>query len=211
MSNVLLGFGDSWADGHELRYPEVKYLDILSQELDIPCLNFAKGSTSVPHLVLQLREFLDTKYDPSKKYTAIFFLTAQERTFFYNAENNIVHCSPQEAASDEKREPKIYYQLYTDQLGEFYLNTALLALQRLCAEYNIDDYYLPGWQEIRVWPEVKRVFPHPVTNLFNNGEYRPLLTMLHEKNKYIWPNQGHPNQQGHRVIAQALKAWIDVH
>lgn len=211
MDNVLLGFGDSWADGHELKYPETKYLDILSQELDIPCLNFAKGSTSIPHLILQLREFLDTKYDPSKKYTAIFFLTAQERTFFYNEKQEVVHCAPQQAEQGNHYESKIHYQLYTDQLGEFYLNTTLLALQRLCAEYNINDYYLPGWQNFNLWPEIKRVFPHPVTNVFNNGEYKPLLTMLYEKNKYIWPNLGHPNQQGHRLIAQVLKDWISVH
>lgn len=209
MSNVLLGFGDSWADGHELTYPEIKYLDILSQELGVPCLNFAVGSTSIPHLVLQLRKFLDTKYDPSNKYTAIFFLTAQERTFFYGDENSIVHCCPQEAGYT--RESTVYYQLYTDHLGEFHLNTTLLALQRLCAEYNIVDYYVPGWQNFNIWPEVKNVFPYPVTNLFNGGEYKPLLTMLHEKNKYIWPNLGHPNQQGHKVIAQALGDWIRVH
>lgn len=215
-TDVLLGFGDSWAVGSELNEGEKPYLNLLAQQLGVPCINFAITSSSVPHLILQFQQFCDTQFYPTRRYHAIFFLTAQERTFFYNDNKEIVHCSPQEAEFDYKREPKIYYQLYTHEIGNFHFNATLLALQKLCYEYKINDYYVLGWQKSKLWRSVDttKFFKQgnqTITDLFHDSEHKPLSTLIKEKNQYIWPNYGHPNQQGHELIARALGDWISVH
>lgn len=213
-TDVLLGFGDSWATGSELGPTEKPYLDLLSDQLGFPCINFAQPSSSIPHLILQFQQFVDTKYFPKHRYHAIFFLTAIERTFLFDLDTReIVHCSPQQ------RNPIMcgeYYKLHTDELADFNLNTSILALQRLCSLYNINDHYVLGWQSPKLWTSIDttKFFRQgllPITALFCNGQYQPITNLLAEKNQYIWPNQGHPNQQGHELIAQALRDMINVH
>jgi hypothetical protein len=215
MSNVLLGFGDSWAAGSELSVDEKPYLDLLADQLGIPCINYATPSSSIPHLVLQFQQFLETRYFPKHQYHAVFFLTAKERTFAFDHESkDIIHCSPQQALTDPMAGG--YYRVYTDKLGDFNLNTTVLALQRLCSLYNINDHYVLGWQQTKLWPSVDstkffRSGEQAITTLFHNQGHLPLATLLDTKNEYIWPNHGHPNQHGHQRIAQELGDWINVH
>ena len=215
MSNVLLGFGDSWAAGSELAVNEKPYIDLLADQLGLPCLNFATPSSSIPHLVLQFQQFIETKYFPKHRYHAVFFLTAKERTFVFDHDSkDIIHCSPQQATMDPMA--GAYYRVYTDKLGDFNLNTTVLALQHLCSLYNVQDHYMLGWQQTQLWTSVDttRFFQQgeqAITTLFHGDGHRALPLLLEEKNQYIWPNQGHPNQQGHELIANALKDWIRVY
>jgi hypothetical protein len=212
---VLVGFGDSWAVGHDLNLGEKCYLELTAQKLNIPFLNFAVGSSSIPHMILQVKEFIKTKYFPKNQYHAVFFLTAVERNFFYDQDTKqVIHVSP---GSDSRHD---YYKIYNNEYGEFVLNTTVLALQRLCNIYDIKDYYMLGWQWANLWPEIDctKFYQQgqiPITNVFHD---QPHIVPLQEligltgqpKNKCFGQSHDHPNQLGHEKIAEALFKWIKI-
>jgi hypothetical protein len=132
---VLIGFGDSWAAGHDLLAGEKCYLELAAKDLGIVNQNYAVGSSSLPHMILQFKQFISSTYFPQNQYHAVFFLTAVERNFFYNQDTKeIKHIGP---SSDPQHD---YYKIYNNEYGEFVLNNTVLTLQRLCEIYNIKDY-----------------------------------------------------------------------
>lgn len=215
MKHYLLNFGDSWAAGHGLQDTRNAYSYRLAQHLDIPCLNLALGSSSVPHLILQFQEFVDQKYHPGHKYHALFFLTAQARTFLYDdSTGEVLHCSPQTTGTGRPQEDA-YYRCYTNSLSNFNLNVTVLALQRLCSLYNIDDYYMFGWETAPLWKTVdtSRFYGNGdwaiTKEFYSEYEHKSLLTLIDEKNPCVWTEQhsGHPTELGHEKIANA---WIKI-
>jgi hypothetical protein len=217
--DYLINFGDSWAAGHGLENPEQHaYSRLVANQFGISCLNFAVGSSSVSHLILQFQEFIDQKYHPGHKYHALFFLTARARTFLYHDNTGaIIHCSPQTAGTGRPQEDA-YYQSYNNSLGDFNLNVTVLALQRLCSLYNINDYYMFGWETAPLWKSVD------TSKFYNNGnwaitkefysehEHKSLQTLIDEKNPGVWTAQhsGHPTNLGHEKIADALIKIIKI-
>lgn len=209
---VLLGFGDSWAAGHDLAPGEKCYLQLVAQELDIPWHNFAVGSSSVPHMNVQFQHFIDTVYFPRNQYHAVFFLTAHERNFCYDQDTKeIVHLSP------GSHPQHAYYRSYNNELGKFVVNSSILALQRLCHIYGVQDYYVPGWQQVQLWPSVDttrfwRQGQHAITETFHDQQaFVPLIELLNKpKNPHFGTTHDHPNQLGHERIARELVEWITV-
>jgi len=218
-ADILLGFGDSWTHGDDLDLSyEKTYMQLLGEQFGIECRNLSKPSTSIPHLIVQLREFVETQYYPRNQYHAVFFLSAQERTFLYDDEDNhIVNVSPT-SAKDSERQDSYYRSIYNPPLGTFNLNVSILALQQICSAYNIKDYYVAGWQEINLWRQVDQTkfFNHgrPVTTVFTeDNTFKQLNELRDENNMYITHAHrpsGHPNRQGHAKIAQALGQWIKI-
>jgi hypothetical protein len=213
--SVLLGFGDSWAWGADLKANEKPYIQLMADHFQVPFINFATPSSSIPHMITQFREFLETVYFPKNEYYAVFFLTAKERTFVYDQEDKkIKHLSPSSNSTHE------YYRIYNNELGDFNLNTTILALQRLCSIYDIKDYYVPGWQINKLWKEVDHTKVwgsgnRAITQLFSsNGEFVDLLDLINRDNSPYFGSEDndhkHPNQQGHIKIAQELSGWIDI-
>jgi hypothetical protein len=208
---VLLGFGDSWSWGAGLESNEKPYIQLLAEKFQVPYYNFAVGSSSIPHLILQFQKFIDSVYFPQNNYHAVFFLTAKERTFVYDQDKTVRHIS----AGDQH----YYHRYYNNELGDFNLNITILALQRLCSLYNIKDYYVQGWQINSLWTTVNHTKfwdqgRSAITKLFHNDPgHIELIKLLDMDGKN--PNFGeidrHPNQLGHAKIAEALAEWIDVH
>jgi hypothetical protein len=219
-SNILVGFGDSWAWGADLdRDTEKTYLELAGQHYNIPCVNFAVPSSSVSHLIMQFQEFIATSYYPKHQYHAVFFLTAKERTFLYQDTGAIVHCSPQTVSLQNFPQEGSYYQAYDDHLGTFNLNVTLLALQRLCEMYGIHDHYVLGWQDATMgnslWTTVDQTKfinnSRAITTLFHDkNETVPLQQLIDEKNEYLCNSGWHPNQLGHAKIAKKLIEAIKI-
>jgi hypothetical protein len=207
---VLVGFGDSWAQGVGLGSNEKPYIQLLAEKFQTPYYNFSIGSSSIPHLILQFQKFIDTVYFPQNNYHAVFFLTAKERTFVYDQDTKeTTHISPNEQHK--------YYKFYNNELGDFNLNTSILALQRLCSIYNIRDYYIQGWQVNSLWAAVDHTKfwdqgRSAITQLFHNDSgYVELIKLLNANNPNFGQVDRHPNQFGHIKIAEALAEWIDVY
>jgi hypothetical protein len=217
--DYLVNFGDSWAAGHCLENPKQQaYSRVLSKQFNVPVLDFSEGSTSIQHLLIQFQDFIDTKYYPEHRYHALFFLTARARTFLYEDDTNkIIHCSPQTAGTGRPQEDA-YYKTYNNSLGNFNLNVAVLALQRLCSLYNINDYYMFGWETAPLWKNVDS------SKFYSNGEWaiikefypeqehKNLQTLIDEKNPCVWTpiHEGHPTDLGHEKIADAVGKMIKI-
>ena len=171
-------------------------------------------------MILQVNKFIKTRYCANNRYHAVFFLTAQERTIVYDNDQTI-DISPGGGDSndvDGKRGESYYKHIYNHQLGTFNLNVTVLALQQICLTYGIKDYYIAGWQEIELWPAIDRTKffadGKPITTLFTpDNSFRLFQLLKDDGNPYLTHAHrppGHPNQQGHAKIAQALANWIKI-
>jgi len=219
---VLLGFGDSWAAGFGLDdVSNDAYLSVLAKQLEVPCENYAVPSTGIPHLITQLKRFLNSSsYSSETHYTAIFFLSAVERDIMFDDRGVEKEMQPRGQTFEH-----YYKTIYSDDLAIFRLNTNLLALRQLCTHYNINDYYLFGWQTPKLWAEID------LSKIWQQGEKslldlfllpdtmpnnRNVIFLKDSNNPYMIPAQagnaksGHPNQLGHKMIAQTLYNWITI-
>jgi hypothetical protein len=209
-NTTLIGFGDSWAYGSGLDFANEKpYLQLAAEKLGFNFINCAESSSSIPHLVHQLNNFISAKYSAEENYIAVFFITARERTFFVDPDlEKIIHSSP--CKTDFVEQERCYYQHYTDQYQNFVVNTAVAAIEHLCRAYNIKNCYIPGWQVIDFWPAIDRkkfLFDnqYPITKLF--GQTTNFTDLMNSDCKYL-DSTGHPNQLGHQVIADVLAKHI---
>ena len=220
-ADVLLGFGDSWTYGSDLDHScEKNYITLLAEHFGIESINCSRTGASIPHFILQINKFIKTRYHPNNRYHAVFFLTAQERTFVYNNDRT-EDFSPGVVTDDsayDARCESYYKNIYSHQLGTFNLNVTILALQQICSIYKIKDYYAAGWQEIELWPQIDltKFFANgrPITTVFRpDNQFKSLHDLAVELNPYIMHAHcppGHPNQQGHAKIAQSLTDLIKI-
>jgi hypothetical protein len=202
---TLLTFGDSWPRGAELQRNQQPYGHWLCQLLNYDnWQNFADGGTSLEHLILQLQEYLNV-HDANDQVTAIFFLTNPVRTAYFK---NNLHF--RQTTSPGEQEQWLYFQDYV----WLRASIAIAAAQQACRLHNIDDYYFSGWikydnllpivQQEKIWKMAKET----VIDWFGadavTGEFIDRI----RHNQYVKPNLMHPNELGHKLIAERLASWI---
>lgn len=203
-NNYLLSFGDSWACCVEGK----SYASHLASTSGYHLLDYGVPSTSVAHMILQFQKFVKTEYQSHNTYKAIFFITAQERQLTFDDNNNPIEIHP---SNDNF---KHYYQnIYVDRLGEFNLNLNILALQYLCNHYQINDFYLLGWQYPQLWPEInhEKFYKKATLNCMSMLDGIDKYRLGVENNENFIANDGHPSVIGHKKIADALYPWIFEH
>jgi hypothetical protein len=209
---TLVSFGDSWPAGVGLGYQDKTYAQLLATKLDCNLIDCSDPATSVHHMVVAFKKFLEQDYKPDNKYIALFFITAQERQLCFDDNNK-----PMEMHTGSDFCKNYYKEIYTNKLGEFNLNTTLLALQSLADKYHVDDRYLLGWQYPTLWKEIDlgRFYKEATVNCVNLLGAYPQLSDAgtamdldkNDTNNFI-PGDGHPSSQGHQLIADALYEWI---
>jgi lysophospholipase L1-like esterase len=202
----LLIFGDSWSHGAELNQHELAYGELLATGLGYTCCNFSQPSTSIPHLLLQLRSALDQGHSDC---TAVFFLTGVDRDLVWH------HGKTRELNPTHPADIDWYAKYNSPELTAYRTNATLVALQAMCAKRNIRDYYIWGWDQVDLWSQVDtaRIYNQTVADVFLADETVPqgsskIMHLKNSRNQYIWPNSGHPNQLGHQRIADLLQEWI---
>ena len=202
----LLIFGDSWPFGAELKRNELAYGDLIAAHLGHTCCNFSQPSTSIPHLLLQLRTALDQGHSDC---TAVFFLTGVDRDLVWH------HGSTRELNPTNPSDVDWYTKYNSPDLTAYRVNTTLIALQAMCAKRNIRDYYIWGWNSVDLWSQVDtdRIYKQTVADVFLGSKIpapgvSKIAHLKNSRNPYIWPNLEHPNQLGHQRIADLLQEWI---
>ena len=174
MTHRLLIFGDSWAWGAELdedlRLMQ-SYGGQLGRMLGVDSVEiYAEAGSSIEHMNLQLRDALNRFFGPTRevntKYTAVFFLTGQERHLIFDP-NGEFGCMSASGATIRPCQNQfrdlfnsmndMYFKYFqSNKLDTIKLNTNLLAFHSLCQHYNIDDYYISGWEPLPLWHEIDR-------------------------------------------------------
>ena len=203
-NHYLLNFGDSWAHGMDAGVGH-RYADLMSTRLNMSLLDYSIPSTSASRMVVELQNFLQTGYDPQMSYTALFFITAQERQLLFK--DNGDPCDLQ-----INNEEDYYKKYYTNRLGNFTLNTAIITLQTMCKKYGIRDYYMLGWQYPILWPAVD------TNKFYDNGKTNALDIILKTGTKskihlldidHAGLVNGHPSIAGHSTITNMWLAYIN--
>lgn len=219
-SRVLVGFGDSWANGDELPHPkDKKYMNLLANHFGWPVLNYAVSSSSIGHMVWQFQQFVETHWHPDNQYHAVFFLTGWERVMYFDHRDYSVICHGHPSHNPLTEQEDAFYKFYNEPFGIYSANKDILALQSLCKIYGVVDYWIPGWEQIPLWSTVNtaRFFSQnqrTITQLFTaDGARESLHDIVNPvyRNAFIWPNSGHPNELGHRTIADAMIPIIQQH
>ena len=82
----------------------------------------------------------------------------------------------------------------------------------MCKQYGVQDYYLPGWQKLTLWPEVNlnKVYAQGKTTFYDLFGLEDNIQYIEKNrnNRYIVPNRTHPNQLGHQLIADTAYKFI---
>lgn len=213
MKPTLITFGDSWTNGSDLEDKNQKYGCVLAELLGYDYEDFSRYSTGVPHLLIQFRNFVNQHQlwphpDSSDRYCAVFFLSARERGICFDDQH-----MPLEMIPTNENFENYFAEVYTDDLGVFNLNNTLLSLQSLCKLYGIQDYYMFGWQTCDLWPEIDRSRFYDrgrsnILNLFAGDRHSNLYDLTNNPNPYMIFRNGHPNVQGHQLIADVIAELI---
>jgi hypothetical protein len=201
---TLVTFGDSWPAGAELLPGDQPFGQILANQLGCNFVNCAEPATAIDNLIFQLDNYIkSSKIDNTM---AIFFLTDMSRAVVYK-DKKLSQVQP-------LYEDQWYLQyLYSEELSAFRANVAVLALQRMCAVAGIKDCYVMGWTRFPIMfsgIDLNKIYDQGRTTCLNlfGGADGDTNYIYHKDNHYIRPNQDHPNQAGHKFIADTLYEWI---
>ena len=210
----LITFGDSWPYGAELSFGEKPYGKLLSEKLNTNFYNYATPSSSIEHMVVQCDKFIKEKLNKDEKNIAIFFLTSPHRLLAYDSQGNEEHIYPLQNKIGSKAYH--YYHVSSKKLDDLKANISILALQKMCVEHNIDDYYINGWIKPNFFISginLNKFYNQgntTVADFFNGIDENEFLASsnINKNNPYIYPKVNHPNQSGHQLIADKLEEWI---
>ena len=102
--------------------------------------------------------------------------------------------------------------MQSDKLDYHRAQVFILALQRICQQNNIKDYYIEGWTNID-WNytgiDTLKMYPRTATQILD-VDLNPRTSEIskYQQSQYIKPNKYHPNELGHKRIAEELLQWI---
>jgi hypothetical protein len=108
----------------------------------------------------------------------------------------------------------LYFKyIYNDEHCDLMFNNDVILLQALCRKYNVDDYYIAGWQDFAFRPQVdlSKIYKQGKVTCAELVEMKKNLADTFDpdpNNQYLRPNISHPNALGHQKIAQHLYEWI---
>lgn len=203
MVATLVTFGDSWPAGAELLPEEKTFGQILAEKLNRSFCNYSKNATSLEHMVLQLDSFVRTNPVDTM---CVFFLTSSSRSIAYKKDRWL-----------EVSGSKEYENLYSEQLSKFRANMVMICLQSICRKYNLQDFYIAGWEKFPIvlsGIDSSKIYDSGNThclNFFKVNDTDPTDDpnyIFYYHNHFIRPKVCHPNQLGHQTIAEKLYEWI---
>jgi hypothetical protein len=211
---MLFCFGDSWPAGSELANGGKTFGEILAGSLGDGFANFSQAATSISHLPLQLRRALD-QHCITDQDRAVFFLTGASRDLYWQDQREM-ELHPQRALIPGDKINRFWYKrIHSPELETYRTNTTLMTLHHMCRYHGLRDYYVWGWDRVDLWPELDRSrfcefsAAEIILEDHRNFDEEDLFRKFRNTpNPFIFPNKHHPNQHGHRVIAEMLYSWI---
>lgn len=212
-------FGDSWVYGSELKDPVTEcFTRLVSDQFGAECVNLGKPGSSIEYIVYKFMQV----YNSIKETDSVFFfLTERSRTFIGN--KHIITDSI--VADDYHLNSKEWYKYFDcDNQQQYSLDRNLLLLNSICPNARFANIFsintstfieeskwlLPSNQCIAqyVLPHVNKGFiltDHPKLTIEEWEEQKVFVDMY-----FNGGHQGHPNKQGHQLIAQKLCKLISI-
>lgn len=199
-------FGDSWPWGAELNANEHPFGYWIAEHCGYEFENCAEEGTSIEHMILQLQKYISKN---KSNTTALFFITNPIRTMHYQGGQWLTY----RPTGQKTPGHEAYYKyVQSDKLDYHRAQIFMLALQRMCQQYNIKDYYLEGWTHID-WSyngiDTSKIYTQNATEILG-VDLNPRTSELrkYQDSEYIKPNKYHPNELGHKRIAKEMWQWI---
>lgn len=205
----LITFGDSWPYGSDLRSGQRPYGSILADLLNIDTwINLAEPATSNEHMILQVKKYTEQHSNVAGDI-AVFFITSTARACYIDYHNNAVEMRPDPRAEKDSLYYYYYRYFHTPGHEQFRHYTTILALQRMCEQLKLKDFYVLGWERPDFnFPGIdqSKIYNKTCTEMFIQEMKDP--DTLHRDDVYIGIVGQHPTQLGHQVIANNLYHWI---
>jgi hypothetical protein len=206
MAKQLVTFGDSWPAGAELQDLTLRFPDVIANQLNLTSLNLSQCSTSIDHAVLEFLNFIkNNNYQDS---VVLFCITAVERNIYFNNGNP---CELHPTRNDLES-LNYYAHIYSQELGEFNRVKNILLVQELCQRFQLPVFFVCNWNNLPTnnLINIDNFYKKSLVEILNipNAESNKNFFEERTRSKYIKPNQGHPNVQGHNLIATELFHWI---
>jgi hypothetical protein len=200
MKNLIV-FGDSWPAGSGLQDPQKdSFPTILAQKLNLNCKNLSQRSTSIDHAV---NVFLKTDLTDSM---VLFCTTGYARTMKIDCEQ-LSEVHPQDPAMEW-----YYTRLYSDELGKLNRIKNCLLVQEICRNKRIPVYFVSNWDPVPFHDLLDQAQWSPKTfmQMISAGSCNPdaEVDWSTVNRKYMIYHTSHPNEAGHRLIAEELHTWI---
>lgn len=203
---TLVCVGDSWPQGGELKDPMKAYGHLIQNQLAFDrFFNYGQPGASNEDSLLQFSKFVEKSFDPKDQTTLIVHLTNPARSLLWPDRQNWVNHQPANL-----RELFLHFHEYDDLRSSL----TVTALQTWCKKLHVDDYYFSGWVKYstwmpmvntdKIWAQGSETAGDWFGAMDHNSEH---LTNV-DKNPYIKPNYCHPNELGHKLIADKLSDWI---
>jgi hypothetical protein len=215
IDKTLLIFGDSWPYGHELKKHEKPFGKLLAEKWNIgQYINLSIPATSNDRMIIELNDYLNNN-QLTTDTVAVFFITDRNRTLVIDYLKNIkdIRVPAQDRETTDMVIKSYYSYIHTIPQETFNLHKNILSLQKICDFNGIKDYYIFGWGELNIdfnGIDKTKIYPQTCSDMFGCTETSREFTIADKQNKYIYPNEWHPNQLGHELIADKLYDWISM-
>lgn len=214
MKTKLITFGDSWPEGAELNSDERAFGYILADFLNVDVYeNYAVGSSSLNSTIYYLNRYIKTHEKIDDYLTlAVFHFPSTSRMMFLNSNGEPMSYKVPPVIDHYSIDPAhIWYKYFHNAAQDTYCaQTSLVTLQAMCKSVGIQDFYMSTYPLVDLsFPgiDIQRVYPKSTLEIFGLQQ-NELEISNHWNNKYIYPNMCHPNQQGHKLIADTLYNWM---
>lgn len=203
---AFISFGDSWPAGEELGVGEQTFPQILAEKLGQRFQNYSQPCTGIPHTLLQLKQCIEENLD--QPLTVLFSLSSPSRSIYFDKTWQEIQARRSDIVS------QTYYRyIQSDQLDSFMFSTYVLALQKICQTFNINDYYVSCWSPVQFYlPGIdkQKFYPKTMVDILGCGvRSHDCEIKINPNHPMIYPNKFHPNALGHKQIAHELFSWIN--
>lgn len=210
MSKRLVVFGDSWPYGWDLKPGEKPFGELIAENLNYHYSLFAEPETSIENMVLQFNRFIKQK--DNMECVALFCMTEPSRSLYFSNGPKITSVMWDGPNQDDAVSQAYYRYIHSAELDFFRLTQSLIVLQSLCRHYNITDYYVNSFSQIN-WNQLDLVGVD-MSKVYGQGNVSFLdffgCKYVDPNNMYfIGGDTAHPNQLGHKLIAEKLTSWIN--
>jgi hypothetical protein len=225
MKKLLVAFGDSWTFGSELHTPYISsWPSLVADNLEAELLNYSTPASSVGHLVVQLFNFIN-QIEKYNNYKIIFMIGLSGRSrylSYYTELMEFINITPEAVyrtgnIKDTGQPPEditemlpykgIHYRYVdSEQYSNFIVAQTLFLFQNFTKLNNIDSIYFsyfdyPNLSEYKNLMDEKLLYPETITKTLTGAEYSiPEI----RKNVYFENKLFHPNELGHKKIAEIL-------
>ena len=207
---ALAVFGCSWTAGTGVSATDT-FGARLADKLSITNFtNLGIEGSSNSRSVLQLLDYIKRTDISAENSIAVFLITspARECVITYHGEHHpdkIIDITS--GQTDNLTQSWITYFSSLSNIN-FNLHKNILSMQGICRQYKIQDYYILGWDSVDLnlpGIDTDKIYHKSCTQLFGFENLRDFANCP--------PNQhmrmcGHPNESGHKLIAQTLYNWI---